>query len=54
MTDDPFLSFVIGVCAVLVLGLAWIVGKADVANDCRTMGVTNIGGTVFECKEKNK
>ena len=54
MTDDPFLNFTIcaGVVAIL-LTLVFIVGKADVANDCRLMGMTNIGGTVFECKEKN-
>ena len=54
MIDDPILNFIIGVCIVATLSLAWISGKVDVASDCRKMGMTIIGGNVFECKEKEK
>ena len=53
MTDDGFLNFVMGICIAAGLGLVWCFAKVDVASDCRSMGMTKISDTVFECKEKN-
>ena len=52
MTDDTFLNLLFGGGIVATLCLVFVLGTADVANDCRVMGMTNIGGTAFECKEK--
>lgn len=47
------MNFVIGICIVAGLGVVWGIAKVDVASDCRSMGMTKISDTVFECKEKN-
>lgn len=49
--SDGFLGFIISVCAIAVAGLFWVGGKADIASDCRAMGMTSFGGAVFKCEE---
>ena len=53
MNTDVFFNFIIGICIVAGVGSTWSIAKEDVANDCRSMGMTKISDTVFECKEKN-
>ena len=52
--NDGFLAFIIGGCAIGVCGLFWVLGKADIASDCRAMGMTSFGGAVFKCEEVKK
>lgn len=52
--SDGFLVFIVGVCVVCVFVLFWVAGKADIASDCRAMGMTSFGGAVFECREVTK
>jgi hypothetical protein len=57
MKDLPQVVFVT-VCAVVSVGIVLLLvffsGKIDVAQDCHAMGMTKIGGTVFECKAKEE
>ena len=50
--DDPIPTVIGTICVAALLALAFMFGKADVAMDCRAMGMTKIDRTVFECRVK--
>ena len=52
--SDGFLVFIVGGCAIFVCSLFWVLGKADIASDCRKMGMTSFAGAVFKCEEVKK
>ena len=52
--NDGFLVFIIGCCAIAVCAFSWVLGKADIASDCREMEMTSFAGAVFKCEEVKK